>query len=149
MRTLWPVLFLVAACGGGASTTPAADTTTPAADEPAPAGAEAQIAQGGELYGQYCAKCHGAGGEGSDRAPAVVGEGVLPKAPRDGSKRDVEFHTAGDVLAWVSANMPGGAPGSLTEDEYLAILAFDLSANGVTLAEPLTAEAAAAMVIRP
>lgn len=68
---------------------------------------------------------------------------------RVGAKRDVEFHTAGDVYEWVKVHMPGGAPGTLTDEQYLAILAFDLSANGVTLSEPLTAEAAAAMVIRP
>jgi mono/diheme cytochrome c family protein len=146
MRTL-PIVFLVAACGG-ASSSSSSESTTPEL-EPAAATAEAQIARGGELYGQHCAKCHGGGGEGSDRAPAVVGGEALPRAPREGAKRDVEFHTAGDVYEWVKVHMPGGAPGTLSDDEYLAILAFDLSANGVTLTEPLTAEAAAAMVIRP
>ena len=39
---------------------------------------------------------------------------------------------AGDVLAWVTANMPPRG-GSLSEADYAAVVAFALSANGVDL----------------
>jgi mono/diheme cytochrome c family protein len=144
-KTLAPVLLLaLAACGGAGSTTA---TTTP---EPAADANAALVAKGGELYGAHCAKCHGAGGEGTDKAPAVVGAAALPLDPQPGKKRTVQFKTAADVLAWVSVAMPGDAPGSLNADEYLAILAFDLKANGVDLgAQPLTAERAATFVLHP
>jgi hypothetical protein len=35
------------------------------------------------------------------------------------------------VAAFVATKMPANKPGSLTADEYYAILAFDLKANGV------------------
>ena len=44
--------------------------------------------------------------------------------------------------------MPADAPGSLSLDEYVAILAFDLHANGVDLgAEPFTLDRAATIKI--
>lgn len=141
--------LLLAACGGSAPKTVEPDpgpTTEPAS------GNAALIARGQELYGANCAKCHGDAGQGTDKGPAVVGvaTGALPRAPRAGAKRTVEFRTAGDILSWMSVNMPGDKPGSLPAEDYLAILAFDLSANGVELGEtPLTAEAAATMVIHP
>ena len=46
----------------------------------------------------------------------------------------MQFKTALDVLNYVRVNMPGDAPGTLKDDEYRAILAFDLKANGVDLA---------------
>ena len=145
-------LILFGACGG-ADHHPTGPTTDPGTTTPPPAGDNtALIARGQELYGANCAKCHGDAGQGTDKAPAVVGvaSGALPRAPRAGAKRDVEFRTAGDILAWMSKHMPGDKPGSLPAEDYLAILAFDLSANGVELgAQPLTAEAAGTMVIHP
>ncbi len=116
---------LLAACGGGAAEQ--AGSTTP----PAPGGD--QVAMGKSLYGENCASCHGAGGEGKGSAPAVVGQGVLPLDPRPGSKRAVQFKTVADVGGWVKANMPPKTPGSLGDDQYWAILAFDLKANGIDL----------------
>jgi mono/diheme cytochrome c family protein len=116
--------------------------------EPTPADPlAAQIERGQALYGENCAGCHGAGGEGSDKAPPVVGPEAFPEQPREGARRDVEFHTAADVFAWTTVHMPGNAPGSLTTDEYLAIFAFDLTANGVTLTAPLDGPAAQAIVL--
>jgi mono/diheme cytochrome c family protein len=145
---LAPLLGLaLVACGGAGASTPPAGGTTPA--EPADTNA-ALVARGAEAYGAHCAKCHGAGGEGTDKAPPVVGAAALPLEPQPGKKRTVPFRTAADVLAWVSVAMPGDAPGSLSPDLYLAILAFDLKANGVDLgAEPFTAERAATVVLHP
>jgi hypothetical protein len=65
------------------------------------------------------------------RAPPVVGAGALPLDPRPGQKRDVQFRTAADVAGWVVKNMPPDEAGKLPIADYLAILAFDLKANGV------------------
>jgi hypothetical protein len=63
--------------------------------------------------------------------------------------RTEEFRTALDVYEFASENMPGDDPGSLEASEYVVILAFALSANGVELDTPLDAEVAADLVINP
>ncbi|HTJ44240.1 MAG TPA: c-type cytochrome [Kofleriaceae bacterium] len=145
MRSFLFISFLVAACGS---------SPKPAPSEPAPAvgGNDALIAKGGQLYGEKCARCHGDAGQGTDKAPAVVGvdKGALPLDPREGSKRDVQFHTAADIGGWAAKHMPADAPGSLSLDDYVAILAFDLHANGVDLgSEPFTLDRAAQITIHP
>lgn len=107
------------------------------------AGGEDQATQGGKLFAQHCAKCHGDAGEGK-KAPALVGKTALPLDPPANAKlRKTQFHTAQDVAAFVAANMPLKKGGSLTNDEYYAILAFDLKANGVDVSgkkiDPTTA----------
>lgn len=114
------ILGLLLACGGGNG-----------ANAPHPAD---QVAWGQQLYGDHCASCHGDAGQGKGSTPAVVGQGALPLDPPATAKfRKVQFHTAKDVLDWVSANMPPGKGGSLSKDEYEAIVAFDLKANGVDM----------------
>jgi cytochrome c len=108
-----------------------------------------QIAQGKKLYVANCAKCHGDAGQGLKDAPAVVGKDAFPLDPRPKAKRDAKFHTAADVFAWASKNMPAKKPGSLTTDQYLAIFAFDLDANGVKLDKPLDGDAATKIVLHP
>ncbi|MBX5480866.1 MAG: cytochrome c [Myxococcaceae bacterium] len=123
--------------------------TTASRNAPAPATVADQIALGGQLYGENCAGCHGAAGEGK-KAPPVVGANALPLDPPATAKyRTVPFKTAWDVGSWVVQNMPPKKGGSLTADQYLAILAFDLKANGVELEEPLTVEKAQAIVLHP
>jgi mono/diheme cytochrome c family protein len=108
-----------------------------------------QIEQGKKLYTDNCSKCHGAAGQGTKDAPPVVGKDAFPLDPRPKAKRDVKFHTAADVFAWASKNMPAKKPGTLTTDQYLAIFAFDLTANGVKLDKPLDGAAAAKIVLHP
>jgi cytochrome c len=109
----------------------------------------AQIEQGKQLYVARCAKCHGDAGQGTKDGPPVVGTDAFPQKPRAGAKRDVEFKTAADVFAWTARNMPADDPGSLSTDQLLAVFAFDLTANGVKLAQPLDAAAAAGIVLHP
>lgn len=143
-----PCLLLLSACGGsappveapGAMEPAAAATpaTPPAASTAPPATFAEQVALGQTLYGANCAGCHGNSGEGSKDAPAVVGldKGALPLAPPTTSKaRKTEFKTVADIADFVVKTMPPKAPGSLTGEEYLAILAFDLKANGIDLGE--------------
>ncbi|MEQ8280268.1 MAG: cytochrome c [Deltaproteobacteria bacterium] len=129
------LLLSILACAACGSTT---QTTT---DAPT------MIQRGAALYGEECAHCHGDGGQGTDRGPRVVGEGALPYAPRADSQRDINFRTALDVFTWVKRTMPGEDPGSLTDEEYLAIMAFALDANGVKLSAPLDAATAEAIVL--
>jgi cytochrome c len=134
------VLFVVA-CGGA---------TPQPAGPPVPGGAAAgdQTAQGAQLYASKCAECHGDQGQGTKKAPPVVGKDALPLDPRPGQKRTAQFHTAADVFTFVKAKMPGDDPGSLSDADYLAILAFDLHANGVDLhGQPLDAASAGTIVL--
>jgi cytochrome c len=109
----------------------------------------AQVEKGKGLYVEKCAKCHGDAGQGTDKGPPVVGKDAFPQKPREGAKRDVEFHTAADVFAFASKAMPGDAPGTVPADDMLAIFAFDLTANGVKLTAPLDGAAAQAIVLHP
>ena len=110
----------------------------------------AQVVAGQKLYGKYCAGCHGDAGEGSKKAPPVVGKSALPLNPPAGAKvRKDQFHTAADVANFVVKNMPAKKPGSLKADEYWAILAFDLHANGVDVKEKVDPASAAKVVLHP
>jgi mono/diheme cytochrome c family protein len=109
-----------------------------------------QIEQGKQLYVDKCARCHGDAGQGTKDAPPVVGKDAFPLEPRKTQKkRTTKFRTAADVFAFASKTMPGDAPGSLTTEQYLAIFAFDLTANGVKLERPLDGAAAQAIVLHP
>ena len=155
LDSYWLMVALgVAACSGGQSTgetgPPPEETPEPApvAEEtPAPEPAETtpepatpspfaeQVAQGETLFKENCAECHGAAGEGA-KAPKVVGlkEGALPLDPPKGAKmRKTKFTTVADIADFVVKNMPPKKAGKLTTDQYLAILAFDLKANGIDL----------------
>ena len=130
-----------------ATGTPVASVAQPAHQ----ADVDAQVARGKQLFARCCAECHGSSGQGTDDGPPLVGTGVLPLEPRAGeggsAKRDVKFRTAGDVYVFAMRNMPADDPASLTADEYLAIVAFALSANGVTIEAPLDAELAQAIAL--
>ena len=113
--------------------------------------AMAQAEAGGALYGQFCAKCHGDAGQGTDQAPPVVGASALPLNPRPTAKaRKNQFHTAKDVADFVLPNMPPKGP-KPTVEQYLDILAFDLKANGVDLTgkPALTPDMLSSIVIHP
>ncbi len=144
MRIMSLAALLVAACGSSQS----ADTTPAAAPEPAaepgaaeppaePAGPTTSAAdeanRGATLYGAKCASCHCDAGQGGKKAPPVVGKDALPLDPRSGSKRQGQFKTALDVFTYVKTKMPGDDPGSLSDEDARAIVAFDLKANGVDL----------------
>jgi cytochrome c len=126
--------LILIACGGGGATdqppvTPPATTTAQ--------NFAGQVAIGQKLYGEKCASCHGDSGEGK-KGPAVVGiaKGALPLDPAPTAKaRKEKFTTVADIAGFVVKNMPPDSPGSLSSDEYYAILAFDLKANGIDLGE--------------
>jgi cytochrome c len=149
--------FALVACGGGDSSSPppATAATQSASSSGSGSGASPatfadQVAAGQKLYTAQCASCHGSSGEGK-MGPKVVGlsSGALPLDPPAGAKyRKTQFKKVSDVAVFVVKNMPADAPGSLTEDQYWSILAFDLKANGIDLGDKkLTPELAATLEI--
>ncbi|MXZ33632.1 MAG: PQQ-binding-like beta-propeller repeat protein [Gammaproteobacteria bacterium] len=82
-----------------------------------------QAERGAELYQQQCALCHLPDLQGFFEAVAL----------RDSAFVDNwRNRTPADMLDVLQRTMPTQAPGSLSEDEYLDIIAFLLQANGVT-----------------
>jgi cytochrome c len=149
-RRLLLASFTLAAAstfGGCATAPPPAPAMTPAG---APTSFAEQMSNGQKLYAEHCASCHGDSGEGGTKAPPVVGiaNGALPlDPPSDRQLRKSRFETVADVANFVVANMPPKKAGSLTNDQYWAILAFDLHANGIDLPSPLTPEMAPTLKI--
>jgi mono/diheme cytochrome c family protein len=79
---------------------------------------EAQAARGVMAFGQSCSGCHALAAQG--KAPLVG----------DPFWKSFAQKTVGDLLDFVSANMPNGTPGSLTEPTYRDIVALILKSNG-------------------
>jgi hypothetical protein len=69
-------------------------------------------------FGQNCSGCHVLAPEG--KAPLVG----------DPFWKSFAQKTVGDLLEFVSTNMPNGTPGSLTEPTYRDIVALILKSNG-------------------
>jgi cytochrome c len=93
-------------------------------------------ATGATVYAAQCAVCHGARGEGLGAYPKLVG-----RDPREGFPfaRDPKLvKTVGNywpyattLFDYVRRTMPLAAPGSLTNDEVYAVVAFLLAENEV------------------
>jgi mono/diheme cytochrome c family protein len=123
-------------------------TSPPQPEGPAPQTFAEQVALGQELFGANCAKCHGDSGQGGEHAPPLVGlkTGALPlDPPATAKQRTTQFRTVADVAQFTVANMPPKKAGSLTEEQYWAILAFDLKANGIELDQKLDPTLAATL----
>ena len=79
---------------------------------------EAQAARGIMSFGQSCSGCH-----------ALAAEGKAPLAGEPFWKSFAQ-RNVGDLLEFVSTNMPNGTPGSLSESTYNDIVALILKSNG-------------------
>jgi mono/diheme cytochrome c family protein len=79
---------------------------------------EAQAARGVVSFGQSCSGCH-----------ALAAEGKAPLAGEPFWKSFAQ-KTVGDLLEFVSTNMPNGNPGSLNQPTYADIVALILKSNG-------------------
>jgi mono/diheme cytochrome c family protein len=121
--------------------------------------ARSAFSDGAKLFSQNCAGCHGGRGEGTERGPAVIGIGALPVYPSDHNKatnaafsdpRTLEeeararpagtpsrptFKTAAAVQRYVSTSMPlpKAKVGTLSDQEYWAIISFMLKAHGAQI----------------
>ncbi len=92
------------------------------------------VAQGQELYEQYCASCHGANLEGEANWRRRNAQGRLPAPPHDETGHTwhhpdgvlfqlTKFGPAALVGEGYESDMPG-YEGTLTDEEILAILSF-------------------------
>ena len=79
---------------------------------------EGQAARGTSAFGQSCSGCH---------SITAQGKGPLVGVP---FWKSFAQKTVGDLLEFVSANMPNGSPRSLSESTYRDIVALMLKSNG-------------------
>jgi mono/diheme cytochrome c family protein len=78
----------------------------------------------GELvYQQYCLACHAVDGHGNN--------GAYPDLVSDHFKK--RKGTYEKAFSFISQNMPENAPGSLSEDQYNAVVKYLLSLNGIPI----------------
>lgn len=80
----------------------------------------AQATAGAAVFSQNCAVCHGAALEG-EAGPTLVGQSFASAA---------SSYTVGAIFGEIAEQMPAGAPGSLTHDQYADVMAYILSKNG-------------------
>lgn len=135
------ILASVAACSATVAVAPtsaspapnlrAAEVSPPATPEPGPAAwptsvldgvfTEAQAERGRVVYDEHCAECHGEGLGGGEMAPGLTG--VAFRFRWRGLK-------VADIYDSVQSTMPPEEPGTLSDQAYIDLVAFLLSANG-------------------
>src|SRR5512134_2108086 len=94
-----------------------------------------QAARGSAVYEKSCASCHGSKLEGTTSAPLA--------GPRFASKWADGKHTVDDLYFVTRTQMPYGSPGTLTDQQYIDVVAFMLQSNGYRPgAKELTANSA-------
>ncbi len=107
-----------------------------AAQAPAADGAftSDQAASGWSVYGVQCGECHGPSLEGMVSAPPLSGVSFLS---------DWAGQTTDELFAYLRDEMPPGQAGSLSDQSYVALVAYLLESNGAVPGErTLTADAA-------
>lgn len=125
--------FVVLCLAAGPATLHAQEATPAAADQPAEAGGgdvpsftAAQVRKGTAAYRDTCAGCHGMQLEGYQESPPLKGAAF---------DADWSGHTVEDFYQFISTSMPLTAPGSLTPDKYVAIIAYLLKEYGIKAGE--------------
>jgi len=94
--------------------------------------------QGKAVYASACGRCHGAQGQGGGASPLTGAAQKLAK-----------YEDAQQLLQYISKTMPRGAPGSLSEEEYLQVVAFLLLQNEMVQADTaIAADALANIQVR-
>ena len=83
---------------------------------------EAQASRGRDAYRQHCVRCHLADLAGDQLAPPLVGEGFLGRWKGE---------TVGSLFTAIKDAMPPEAPGTATDQEYVDIIAYVASRNGI------------------
>jgi cytochrome c5 len=135
--------------------------------------AKTQASDGASVFRANCGSCHGQRGEGVT-APSVMGVDALPVFPRDPSQSTLAsssapneqqlrqqtnpggipirqpFYTAQDLFQHISAKMPPRRGGSLSPDQYWAVVNFMVIANGTAVPSGgITAQNASKVAINP
>jgi mono/diheme cytochrome c family protein len=81
---------------------------------------EEQAGRGATVYANSCAECHGENLAGEGFAPPLVAEPFIQRW-QDG--------TLADLFTVLKGTMPQEKPGSLSDDDYAAIISFLLQKN--------------------
>jgi cytochrome c len=81
----------------------------------------AQAERGDKRFAEACAPCHGADMAGGPGIPGVTGIEFLFK---------YNNKTVGELFDYLKENMPPGQQGSLTDTQYLDVVAAILKGNG-------------------
>jgi mono/diheme cytochrome c family protein len=82
---------------------------------------EDQARRGQEVYERECLECHSRDLSGAGFAGPLVGEAV---------RAGWEDRSLGNVYAVIRSSMPYEAPASLSQQEYVDVLAYILEKNG-------------------
>jgi cytochrome c5 len=80
-----------------------------------------QVTAGHKDYYTFCGECHGDGLAGNGEAPPLTGDIFVA---------DWAGKSLHDFYAFVSTAMPQGLAGDLKPEQYSAIIAYILAANG-------------------
>lgn len=83
---------------------------------------KAQADTGKDVYQKTCALCHGDHMQGA-AGPALAGDQFLSVSQYQKISAEYFYH-------FISTHMPLTAPGSLTKQQYLDIMAYILEVNG-------------------
>jgi mono/diheme cytochrome c family protein len=81
---------------------------------------EAQAYRGEKVADTACIGCHGAGLEGGDSGPKLVGQNFL-------SAWDTK--STAELFDWILKTMPENAPGTLKEEDVASVLAYMFQRN--------------------
>jgi S-disulfanyl-L-cysteine oxidoreductase SoxD len=107
------------------------------------------VAQGEALFARLGAKCHGAKGEGTATAPALVGgQGTLATAHPVKTVGSY-WPYATTLYDYIHRAMPADAPQSLTPDEVYALCAYLLHLNGIVPADAVMDATSLPQVVMP
>ncbi len=89
------------------------------------------VEDGKQLFLQYGAAWHGPDGEGTEYAPALVGG--IDSLDTDSPMKTVGSYWpyATSLFSYIRRAMPASGPQTLTDDEYYALTAWVLWANGI------------------
>ena len=98
-----------------------------------PAG-EGNAVEGGALYAQLCASCHGSRGQGG-KALELVGDRRLLATEFPDRGIAVYWPNAPTLFEYVYRSMPPEKPASLNANQVYAILAYVLELNGLLTPE--------------
>jgi mono/diheme cytochrome c family protein len=124
-----------------AALTGAADLVLPLLQQAPAVYTSEQAGQGRDVYRERCSSCHG-----REAAGGAAGALAGPQFIREWGWPD---RTLDDLFYITRTTMPPGAAGSLTEEEYLAVLAYVLQRNGYPPGEQaLVADASALKAVR-
>ncbi len=82
----------------------------------------AQAGSGQVVYAGQCSVCHGANLQGG-AGPALTGTSFRQSL-------NASYKTADKLHAFITAQMPANAPGSLTKKQYLDVTAYLMARNG-------------------